>query len=187
MLAPTYKKVSIPVEVQKTLCRWYATLYNLKKKDVKACMEVIMNQHVRLMIGNKIFGSKIAGRYENNAIILAKWEAFRDGTSDIYPGEVQYYFEHTLTLSEGPKTHLLAYVKWYKNASSSSIRFKHKFMEPEKSNTELWKKEYYEEGKDSIIAVQRIYGQAIKIDYRVGNKDKNNYVSIIPLNRRFNV
>src|SRR5688572_9842651 len=37
MLAPTYKKVSIPVEVQKRLCRWYATLYNLKKKDVKTC------------------------------------------------------------------------------------------------------------------------------------------------------
>ena len=60
-------------------------------------------------------------------------------------------------------------------------------MMPEKSNTELWKAEYYEEGQDSIIAVHRIYGRAIKIDYRVGNKDKNNYVSIIPLNRRFNV
>jgi hypothetical protein len=187
MLAPTYKKVSIPVEVQKRLCRWYATLYNLKKKDVKACMEVIMNQHARLIIGNEIFGSKIAGRYENNAVILAKWEAFRDGTSDIYPGEVQYYFEHTLTLPNGPRTHLLAYVKWYNDVSSSSIRFKHKFMTPEVSNTELWREEYYEEGIDSIIAVHRIYGRAIKIDYRVGNKNKKNYVSIIPLNRRFNV
>lgn len=187
MLKPLRKKVSIPIEVQKILCKWYATLYKIKKKDVKECMEGIMNQHGRLIIGNEIFGSKIAGRYENNAVILAKWKAFRDGTSDIYPGEVQYYFEHTLTLSEGPKTHLLAYVKWYKNASSSSIRFKHKFMGPEVSNTELWKGEYYEEGQDSIIAVHRIYGRAIKIDYRVGNKDKNNYVSIIPLNRRFNV
>ena len=59
-------------------------------------------------------------------------------------------------------------------------------MMPEKSNTELWKAEYYDEGQDSIIAVHRIYGRAIKIDYRVG-KSKNNYVSIILLNRRFNV
>ncbi|CAG8710713.1 13298_t:CDS:2, partial [Dentiscutata erythropus] len=137
-----------------------------KKKDVKVCMEVIMNQNARLIIGNKIFGFKIAGRYENNAVILAKWEVFRDGTSDIYPGEVQYYFEYTLTLSNGPRTHLLAYVKWYKNVSSSSIRFKHKFMTPEVLNTELWREEYYEEGIDSIIAVHRIYGRAIKIDYQ---------------------
>jgi hypothetical protein len=185
MLKPSYKKVSIPTEVQKILCEWYATLYKKKKKDVNACMEVTMNQHARLIIGNETFGSMIAGRHENNAVILAKWKAFRDGTSDIYPGEVQYYFEHTLTLPKGPRTHLLAYVKWYKNATSSSIRFKHKFMGPEKSNTELWKTEYFEEGQDSIIAVHRIYGRAIKINYRVGKN--NNHVSIIPLNRRFNV
>jgi hypothetical protein len=186
MLTPSYK-VSIPVDVQKILCEWYATLYNRNKKDIKACMEVKMYQHARLQIGNEIFGSKIAGRHENNAIILAKWKAYRDGTSDIYPGVVQFYLEHTLTLPNGPKTHLLAYVKWYKNAPSSSIRFKHKFMELEVSNTELWKEEYYEEGQDSIIAVHRIYGRAIKINYRVGKKNKDNYVSIIPLNRRFNV
>ena len=43
MLTPSYKKVSIPIEVQKILCEWYATLYKRKKKDVKACMEVIIN------------------------------------------------------------------------------------------------------------------------------------------------
>ncbi|CAG8730455.1 16966_t:CDS:1 [Dentiscutata erythropus] len=73
----------------------------------------------------------------------------------------------------------------YKNAPSSNIRFKHKFMASEVSNTELWKEEYYEEGQDSIITVHKIYGRAIKINYWVGNR--NNYISIIPLNRRFNV
>ena len=72
MLKPSYKKVCIPIEVQKILCEWYATLYKRKKKDMNACMEVTMNQHARLIIGNEIFGSKIAGRHENNAIILAK-------------------------------------------------------------------------------------------------------------------
>ena len=37
---------------------------------------------------------------------------------DIYPGEVQYYFEHTLRLSEGLRKYLLVYVKWYKDASA---------------------------------------------------------------------
>ena len=52
----------------------------------------------------------------------------------------------------------------------------------EVSNTELWNGKYYEKGQDSIIAVHRIYGRAIKINYQMGNKNKNNYVLIIPLN-----
>ena len=117
--------------------------------------------------------------------ILAKWKAFNDKSTDIYPGEVQYYFEHTLKLPEGPKTHLLAYVKWYKNAPSSDIRFKHRFMEPEISNTELWKAEHCEEGCDSLIAVHRILCRATK--FKHVNVGKGKYLSIIPLNRKFNV
>ncbi|GET64607.1 hypothetical protein GLOIN_2v1848891 [Rhizophagus irregularis DAOM 181602=DAOM 197198] len=82
--------------------------------------------------------------------------AANDDSVDTYPGEVQYYFEHALRFPEGTKTHLLAYVKWYKPALSSSIRFKHSFMEPEISNTELWKAEYFQEGCDSLLAVHRI-------------------------------
>jgi hypothetical protein len=72
MLAPSYKNVLITEEVKQILCEWYATLYKRKKKDVKVYMDVTMNQYARLSIGNEIFGSKIAGRHENNAIILAK-------------------------------------------------------------------------------------------------------------------
>ncbi|CAB5196424.1 unnamed protein product [Rhizophagus irregularis] len=147
-------------------------------------MDLQINQHAR-QIGSEIFGSVIAGRHETNSTILAKWKAFSDETIDIYPGEVQYYFEHTLRLPEGSRTHLLAYVKWYKNAPSSDIRFKHRFIEPELSNTELWKGEYYEEGCDSLIAVHRILCRATKIrNIRVG---KQNYISIMPLNRKFNL
>src|SRR2546421_2951703 len=113
-------------------------------------MDLTMNQHARLQIGAEIFGSMISGQCEKNATILAKWRAYNDELIDIYPGDVQYYFEHTLRLSEGPRTHLLAYVKWYKSATSSSVQFKHSFMEPEISNTELWKAEHYPEGCDSL-------------------------------------
>ena len=87
--------------------------------------------HVRLQIDSEIFGFMISGRHEKNSTILAKWKAFNDESIDIYPGKVQYYFEHTLKLPEWSRTHLLAYVKWYKNAPSSDVQFKHKFMEPE--------------------------------------------------------
>jgi hypothetical protein len=148
-------------------------------------MDLQIDQHARLQIGAEIFGSMISDRHENNTTILAKWKAFSDETVDIYPGEVQYYFKHTLRLPEGQRTHLLAYVKWYKNASSSGVRFKHKFMEPEVSNTELWKAEYYEEGCDSLIPVHRILCRAVKHkNIRVG---KQNYTSIVPLNRKFNL
>ena len=58
-------------------------------------------------------------------------------------------------------------------------------MEPEVSNTELWKAEYFQEGSDSLLAVHRILCRAIKLkNIRVG---KQNYVSVVPLNRKFNL
>ncbi|PKY56565.1 hypothetical protein RhiirA4_476956 [Rhizophagus irregularis] len=144
-LKPSYLRVVMPSELRMFLCEWYATLYEKDQEDILGFMDLQINQYARLKIGAEIFGSMISGRHEKNATILAKWKAFNDESIDIYPGEVQYYFEHTLNLPDGPRTHLLAYVKWYKNAPSSDIRFKHRFMEPEISNTELWKTEYYEE------------------------------------------
>jgi hypothetical protein len=58
-------------------------------------------------------------------------------------------------------------------------------MEPEISNTELWKAEYYEEDCDSLIPVHRILCRAIKLK-RV-RVSKQNYISIVPLNRKFNL
>ncbi|CAB5099146.1 unnamed protein product [Rhizophagus irregularis] len=127
----------------------------------------------------------ISGHHEKNANIFAKWKAANDDSVDTYPGEVQYYFEHALRFPEGTKTHLLAYVKWYKPAPSSNIRFKHSFMEPEISNTELWKAEYFQEGCDSLLAVHRILCRATKFRNIMVGKQK--YLSIIPLNRRFNL
>lgn len=185
MLNPSYLEVVMPSELRRFLCEWYAILYEKEQKDILGFMDLKINQHTRLQIGTEIFGSMLSDRYEKNSTILAKWKASNDETSDIYPGEVQYYFEHTLRFPEGPKTHLLAYVRWYKCASTSDIRFKHRFMEPEISNTELWKPEYYQEGCDSLIAVHRILCRATKFKY--ATVGKQNYLSIIALNRRFNL
>lgn len=185
MLKPSSFGVNMPLKLRKFLCEWYEILYERDQEQILGYMDLQINQHARMQIGAEIFGSMISGRHEKNSTILAKWKAVNDESTDIYPGEVQYYFEHTLRLPEGSKTHILAYVKWYKNAPSSSIRFKHSFMEQEVSNTELWKPEYYQESSDSLLAVHRILCRATKFKYvAVG---KQNYLSIVPLNRRFNL
>lgn len=185
MLKPSYLGVVMTPELRRFLCEWYAILYEKEQDEILGYMDLVINQHARLQIGAEIFGSMISSHQEKNATILAKWKAVSDDSIDVYPGEVQYYFEHTLRSPDGPKTHLLAYVKWYRCAPSSNIRFKHSFMEPEISNTELWKAEYFPEGCDSLLAVHRILCRAAKFKHiTVG---KRNYLSIIPLNRKFNL
>ncbi|CAI2200609.1 9247_t:CDS:1, partial [Funneliformis geosporum] len=49
-------------------------------------------------IRSEIFGSIIVSQYMRNSHILAKFIQ-SDETTDTFPGEVQYYFEHSLDLS----------------------------------------------------------------------------------------
>jgi hypothetical protein len=184
MLNPSNFGVVMPLELRRFLCEWYAILYEKDQDEILGFMDLQINQHSRMQIGAEIFGSVMSGRHEKNATILAKWKAVNDESVDIYPGEVQYYFEHTLRLPGRSRKHLLAYVKWYKNAPTSDIRFRHRFMEPEVSNTELWKVEYFQESCDSLLAVHRILCRAIK--YKNVTVGKQKYLSLIPLNRRFN-
>lgn len=184
-LKPSFFGVVMPQKLRTLLCEWYSILYEKEQEEILGLMDLIINQHARLQIGAEIFGSMISSQHEKNATVLVKWRAANDESTDVYPGEVQYYFEHTLRFHNGPKTHLLAYVKWYKNAPSSDIRFKHRFMEPGVSNTELWKAEYYQESYDSLLAVHRISCRATK--FKNVSVGKQNYLSIIPLNRRFNL
>ena len=107
----SYLRVVMPLELRTFLCEWYATLYDKDQEEILGFMDLQINQHARLQIGAEIFGSMISGRHEKNTTILAKWKAFNDESIDVYPGEVQYYFEHTFRLPESPRTHLLAYVK----------------------------------------------------------------------------
>jgi len=184
MLNPSNFGVVMPLELRRFLCEWYAILYEKDQDEILGFMDLQINQHSRMQIGAEIFGSVMSGQHEKNATILAKWKAVNDESVDIYPGEVQYYFEHTLRLPGRSRKHLLAYVKWYKNAPTSDIRFRHRFMEPEVSNTELWKVEYFQESCDSLLAVHRILCRAIK--YKNVTVGKQKYLSLIPLNRRFN-
>jgi len=103
MLQPSYLKVIMPLELRRFLCEWYSILYEKEEEDILGFMDLHINQHTRLQLGSEIFGSMLSGRQEKNATILAKWKAVFDDSIDIYPGEVQYYFEHTLRLPEGSR------------------------------------------------------------------------------------
>ncbi|EXX65432.1 hypothetical protein RirG_133340 [Rhizophagus irregularis DAOM 197198w] len=154
MLNPSYINVVMPLELRGFLCEWYAILYERKKEDVLGFMDLHMNQHARLQIGTEIFRSMISGRHEKMRIYLQNGKQLM---------MIQLILiRHALRFPEGTKTHLLVYIKWYKPAPSSSIRFKHSFMELEISNTELWKAEYFQEGCDSLLAVHRILCRATK-------------------------
>ena len=60
-----------------------------------------MNQFGRCWIGSKIFGSSILIRHAKSSYILAKFNT-KDGTVNCYPGQVQYYFTHTVDLPNDP-------------------------------------------------------------------------------------
>jgi hypothetical protein len=58
-------------------------------------------------------------------------------------------------------------------------------MESEILNTELWKAEYYKKDCDSLISVHRILCRTIKLkNVKVG---KQNYISVMLLNQKFNL
>ncbi|CAI2193174.1 18451_t:CDS:1, partial [Funneliformis geosporum] len=76
-----------------------------------------MNQFERCRIGSKIFSSTISLRHEKRSYILAKF-IMNDDVINCYPGQVQYYFTHTVDLQYRLTEHFLAYVCWYQPASS---------------------------------------------------------------------
>ena len=69
------------------------------------------NQYGRCQIGAEIFGSATSARHIKSSFVLAKF-INRDGISvDIYPGQIQYFFEHSIYLSSQNLTHKLAFVR----------------------------------------------------------------------------
>src|SRR5207245_1507317 len=100
-----------------------------------------VNQFSRLRIGAEIFGSTHSPRYIKSANILLQF-VIDDNTTDIYPGQVQFFFEHMIQLPEGPATHSLAFVRWYDKADDRRSRFHCQIGNDDEKicNIELWKR-----------------------------------------------
>ena len=66
------------------------------------------NQYGRCQIGTEIFGLATLAHHIKSSFVLAKF-INHDGISvDIYPGQIQYFFEHSIYLSSQNLMHKLA-------------------------------------------------------------------------------
>jgi hypothetical protein len=134
----------------------------------------------------EVFGSTYSPRYIKSANILAQFILDDDNTTDIYPGQVQFFFEHTVQLSDGPVTHSLAFVRWYEAADDRRSRFHCQIDKDDMKicNVELWKKDFYELSRDCIILVHNILGRFIAGTMKIGKKNPKEYLSIVLINKK---
>ncbi|GET55402.1 hypothetical protein GLOIN_2v1786147 [Rhizophagus irregularis DAOM 181602=DAOM 197198] len=122
-----------------------------------------------------------------SSFILAKFMT-ESGDIDCYPGQVQYFFTHAVNLPDGLSEHNLAFIRWYKPAESSNIRYHFRVRDDEICNVELWGTEFYPESRDCIIPVHHILGRFIPTKYRIsGRRSSNVYLAVNPVNRKFHI
>lgn len=202
LLTPINETVELPDNIFKLLITYYSEIYgdentefismkdlinrNLQNDTTNRYRVVIpiINQCGRIRLAAEIFGSMLSPRYNKNSYVLAKFIQ-RDNSVDMYPGQVQYYFEHTLQLPTGYKTHRLAYIKWYKY---HQVRFHYRIENDDRSvNIELWENnKFFELSRDNIIPIHNIYSQFVPTKITVGKNNKT-YMAVIPINRQFHV
>ena len=100
-------------------------MYNFRKPfgegaEDSVIISVKINKFGRYRIGSEIFGSSISSCYVKSSFILAKFMT-SDGDVDIYPGQIQYFFKHSINLQDRSVEHFLAYVLWYRPAPSTNV------------------------------------------------------------------
>jgi hypothetical protein len=148
MLKPITKKVLLTKEMLSLMVDYYIATYenyNFKTPfgegpEGSIIISVTINRFGRCRIGSEIFGSTTSFRHIKNSFILAKF--ITDNGVDCYPGQVQYFFKHTIDLPEGLVDHNLAYVRWYQHAETSKTRFRGLHLKPgipeTQTRTQTW-------------------------------------------------
>jgi hypothetical protein len=195
-MKPMKKDVNLPPEVLALLVEYYCNAYeytfvtlsniHTSSKDSIVVLPKV-NQFSRLRVGAEVFGSTHS-RYIKSANVLAQF-VVDDYTTDIYPGQVQFFFEHTIQLPEGPATHSLAFVRWHDKADDRRSRF-HCQIDNDNTqicNIELWKKDFYDLSRDCIIPIHSILGRFIAGTMKIGKKNPKEYLSVIPINKKIHI
>lgn len=201
MLTPRKDHVFLPDNIYDLLVQYYNAAYEWEFVTIAGASERLIseestedfivvspniNQYGRIRIGSEIFGATIAPRYLKNSNILAKFIQGNE-TIDTFPGEVQFFFTHTIDLPIGTRTHQLAFVKWYLPAPDHKTRFYCKVNDDddEGCNVELWRNEFYEPDRDSIIPIHSIYSRFVPSNFVVGVRRTKTYMAVTPINRQF--
>jgi hypothetical protein len=203
VMKPTRFDVILPEEICEHLVQYYKDAYNLdfvsftkyisnrqinqRNPNQPIIIQPRANQFGRIRIGSEIFGSVISPRHKKNSCILANFIQENE-MIEAYPGQVQFFFEHTVKLPSGYHTHRLAFVKWYLPAEDQQKRFHCRINDDNSScNVELWKYDFYGIGRDSIIPVHNIYARFIDIDFTIGKRNPVKYMAVVPINRHFHI
>ena len=74
--------------------------------------------------GGKKFGSKADSRSLRSAKLLASWhdgEGQISATSPLFPGIVDYFMCHKLTVDGVDREHYFAYVRWFKKTPPQTM------------------------------------------------------------------
>ena len=124
-----------------------------------------------------------------SSFVLAKFIS-RDGKNvDTYPGQIQFFFEHNIHLSSHNLIHKLAYIKWYKAATSSSIRYHFSIDDDVKTcNVEFWEDSFYPDSRDNIILIHNILCRFVPAKYQKSDRSNSRkYLAVIPVNRKFHL
>ena len=202
MLTPK-NRVLLPNTVYELLVKYYNDTYDWnfvsitdlasgglssENSDQQIVVLPIVTQFGRIRIATEIFGSKSAPRYQKSSYILAKFIQ-EDETIDIYPGHVQFYFEHTVQLPSGPKMHRLVFVNWYLWAPNEKTRFHCRIsdLDNESCNVELWKYDFHGLSRDAIMPIHNIYSRFLPSKFTIGKRNPTTYMAVIPINRQFHL
>jgi hypothetical protein len=197
--------VSLPDDIYELLVQYYNAAYDWEFVTIKDTVSKVVNnvnpedyivvlpdvnQYGRIQIGTEFFGSTIAPRYQKNSHILAKFIQ-SDETIELYPGEVQFFFTHSITLpTSGLTTHSLAFVKWHLPAPDRQTRFYCKTNDDGEyvlCNIDLWKDQFHEIDRDSIIPIHNIYSRFVPSEFMAGIRKLKKYMAVIPINRQFHL
>lgn len=204
MMKPAKIGVDLPEEIYNHLVQYYKDAYDLdfvsltestsnKRNNIRNSNQIIVlpriNQFSRIRIGSEIFGSTISPRYMKNSYILANFIQENE-TTEVFPGQVQFFFEHIIKLSEGNyNTHRLAFVKWYLPVEDQRKRFYCQIDNNDNNscNIEIWKYDFYNISRDCIIPVHNIYSRFIASEFTIGKRNPITYMAVIPINRHFHI
>ena len=150
---------------------------------------VTINKFGRCRIGSEVFGSTMSSRHVKSSFILANFIT-HDDKVDCYAGQVQYFFKHIIDFEDGPVEYNLAYIRWYKPAETSKVRYYFSIDDEEETcNVELWKNEFSSShSRDNIIPVQNILCRFVPVKCKISNRQNAiEYLAVNPINRKFHI
>jgi hypothetical protein len=197
LLGPQSENIHLENDIHDFLVEYYMSTYvdsTFRKPFTENLPNstIILNKVTkfgRCQIGAEIFGSTYSPRHIKSSFVLAKFINLDGKTVDIYPGQVQYFFEHRIYLSSQNLTHKLAFIKWYKPVNSASIRY-HFGIDDDNTtcNVELWENSFYPISRDNLIPVHHILGRFVPAKYKTSNRlNSREYLAVIPVNRKFHL